>query len=288
MSALPDAPFCVLKVGGSVLTDRERIRTVNADALRQTAAALAGWLPRAPGPVVLVVGGGSFGHNVVAEHGLSLDGRHAQPAEAFELTASLFALKAAVARALADQGVRVMPLQETLLFGWGKEGARLTRPSVLSRCRAGGWLPLVTGGLVPRRGGVLQVMSSDRVARAVAGAFPVRRYVVLTDRPGLCDPFRAGFPLVRRVSAERHAEAMTLVRPATRLDVNGAMREKLLSVLELAARGVESVIGDGRELDAGTLATCFGDDPPGTCVEAAPTTAVSAPTPRSFAPIPPG
>lgn len=288
MRAVPDVPLCVLKVGGSILTDRERIRTVDADALRQAAAAVAGWLPRAPGPVVLVIGGGSFGHNVVAEHGLSLDGRHARPAEAFELTASLFALKAAVSRALADRGVRVMPLQETLLFEWRKEGSRLARPSALSRCLAGGWLPLVTGGLVPRRNGALSVMSSDRVARAVAGAFPVRRYVVLTDRPGLCDPLRAGFPLVRRVGADRHAEAVTLVHPPTKLDVVGGMQEKLLSVLELAAHGVESVIGDGRGLNADSLAAFFGDDPPGTRVEAAPTKAGCAPTPRSFAPIPRG
>jgi isopentenyl phosphate kinase len=288
MSALSPAPLCVLKVGGSILTDRARLRTVDADALRRAAIALAGWLPRAPGPVVLVVGGGSFGHNVMAEHGLSVDGRHARPAEAFELTAALFALKAAVARALADRGVRVMPLQETQLLAWGKDGPRLARPSLIARCLAGGWLPLATGGLVPRRGGLLPVMSSDRVAQAVASAFAVRRYVVLTDRPGLCDPLRAGFPLVRRVGADRHGEAVTLVQPPTKLDVNGGMREKLLSVLELAARGVESVIGDGRALEADTLAAFFGDDPPGTRVEAAATTAGCAPTPRSFAPTLPG
>lgn len=283
----PD-PVAVLKIGGSILTDRERYCTLDPGSLRRVAEALAGWLPGARCRVVLVLGGGSFGHNVVVEHGLGLDGRHRCPAEVFELTARLFELKVALARELAARGIAAMPLQETTLFGLRKDGTlRLARPAALARCLAGGWLPLLTGGPLPDHRNSFVPVSSDRLVLPLAEVFPVRRYVVLTDRPGLCDPTAPGSPPVRRVRADQHSDAVGLLWPSSKIDVTGGMGGKLQAVLQLAAAGVEAVIGDGRDLDAARLAACFGDDPPGTWIEAAaPTRAGPGSTPRSSSPTP--
>lgn len=281
-------PVAVLKIGGSILTDRRTYCVVDPASLRRVAEALAGWLPEAPRPVVLILGGGSFGHNVVVEHGLAFDGRHRHPAETFELTARLFELKTAMARELAACGVAAMPLQEAVLFGRRPDGGlRVAQRAVLERCFEGDWLPLVTGGLVPDRGRSFVPVSSDRLVLPLAEAFPVRRYVALTDRPGLCDPTAEGWPLVERVRMERCAEILELLRPSQKIDVTRGMEGKLEAILELAAAGVGSVIGDGRGLDAAKLAGYFGDDPPGTSIEAAAvTTGASGPTPRSSAPRP--
>lgn len=259
----------VLKIGGSVLTDRRKYCTIEGASLRRVAEALAGWLPVARFPVILILGGGSFGHNVVLEHELELDGQHGRPAEAFELTARLFELKSALARELAARRTPVMPLQETALFLRRVDGSLvLTAPAVLTQCFELGWLPVLTGGLVADGEKAFAPVSSDRLAIPLAEAFPVWRYVVLTDRPGLCDPNVAGWPLVERVPRDRHAEALTMLRSSSKVDVTGGMRGKLVTILELAAKGVGSVIGDGRSLDAAALTACFGDRPPGTYVEA--------------------
>jgi isopentenyl phosphate kinase len=260
----------VLKVGGSILTDRRHYCTLDPDSLRRVAAALAAWLPAAPCSVVLILGGGSFGHNVVLEHEVRFDGRHGRPTELFELTARLFDLKIAVVRELAARGVTAMPLQETAVFLRRLDGSlALSGPVALTRCFESGWLPVLTGGLLPDEESRSFVpVSSDRLALPLADRFPVWRCVMLTDRPGLCDPEAMECPPMRRVRRDRHPEALNLLGASSKADVTGAMGGKLRALLELAAAGVESVIGDGRGLDATVLASYFGEDPPGTFIEA--------------------
>lgn len=269
MKVLYRDPIAVLKIGGSILTDRREYCTIERASLRQVAEALAGWLPVAPFPMILILGGGSFGHNVVLEHEVGFDGQHGRPAEIFELTSRLFELKSAVARELAALRTPAMPLQETTLFLRRMDGGLLlTEPTVLTRCFELSWLPILTGGLVPDDENSFTPVSSDRLALPLAELFQVRRYVVLTDRSGLCDPKVAGWPLVERIRRDRHSEALSMLRSSPKVDVTGGMRGKLEATLELASAGISSVIGDGRNLDAETLAAYFGEDPPGTYVEA--------------------
>src|SRR6185369_5165343 len=86
-------PIVVLKVGGSLITDRRRYRVARLRAIDRVVRAIGAWRAHARPNVVIVLGGGSFGHNVVHRHGIDFGGAHRSPCEVFELSAALFELK---------------------------------------------------------------------------------------------------------------------------------------------------------------------------------------------------
>jgi len=67
----------VLKLGGSVITEKDRPETLDGDALERAADAIAAALEAGLDELVVVHGGGSFGHYNASEHGVSTtDGTH--------------------------------------------------------------------------------------------------------------------------------------------------------------------------------------------------------------------
>ena len=253
----------VLKIGGSLITDRRRYRVARPRAIDRMARAIGGWRARAPGDVLIVLGGGSFGHNVVDRHGLDPGGAHRSPCEVFELTAALYELKASFAAAMRRHGVPAMPLQETGLFTSRDEALALANPKPIEACFAAGYVPLVTGGLMVGDRGLLPV-GSDGIALPLLGPFAVRRVVMLTDRPGIM----RGDRVVRKVTPQRFDRIMSIIDAPKKLDVTGGMRGKFAAAVELARRGVETVIAGGAEITPAWLESVFSRRPPGTLVVA--------------------
>lgn len=247
----------ILKIGGSLSTARGAYRTARPDRIQQLAAALAAWHARYRHRAVVIVGGGSFGHDVAARFGIDPAGGPAPAAGLFELTEALFEVKSLYARALRDHGADAMPLQETFLFAeraahGGKPSLHVSDSRPLNACFASGMLALVTGGVVPADGGFV-ARSSDDLVRPLAAALAVRRVVLFTDGPGIV---RDG-DVVARVAPDEAAALFAHITPPAHVDVTGGMRGKLQAAMEVVADGVEVLIADGRALDAEAIERSF-------------------------------
>jgi isopentenyl phosphate kinase len=275
VSTPPRRSISVLKIGGSLLTDRRRYQRPRLRAIHRFAAAVAKWLTPRRRDVVIVLGGGSFGHNVVHKHELDPGGAHRTPAETFELTAALYQLKLLFARAMKRWSVPCMPLQETALFVDRGGMPTLSSACPLEVCFATGYVPLLTGGLIAgEQDSCLRIASSDRIPLSLCSAFDVRRVAMLTDQPGVLLDGR----VVPRISQEMFESTMALVPAATKLDFTGGMRGKIAAAFELAHMGVETVIAGG----SASLESLFSRRPPGTLIVAVPR--VAGPPPPSVSP----
>jgi isopentenyl phosphate kinase len=256
-------PVCAIKLGGSLITDRRAYRTVRGDALERCARAVACWVTRREAPVIVVLGGGSFGHHVVEQHRLSMDGHHRNPPEVFALTAALFDLKAAFSNCLARHRVASLPLQETGIFRVNGRPVTGTGLWAIDACLRGGYVPVLTGGLLVHRGDRFCPVSSDRMFLPLCKHFHIRRVAMFTDQAGV---LRRG-KVVARITQANRRHVLPHIAVPTRLDVTDGMRGKVDAALELARNGVETVITDGRHLDADVLTAAFGATPSGTLVE---------------------
>jgi len=107
----PRHPPVVLKLGGSLITDKNRPETLDDAALAAACDAVASAL--ADGAVdrlVVVHGGGSFGHHHASEHGVSTTAGTADAGAVMDIHSAMTELNRAVLNRLHERDVPAVPV----------------------------------------------------------------------------------------------------------------------------------------------------------------------------------
>jgi len=260
----------LLKLGGSLITDKTRPGVARPAMIRRLAKEIAAALRKSPGARVLVGhGSGSYGHAAASEGGLirGADARRRRDAIAHtQLRAA--DLHRIVVAALADAGARPFSFAPSsfLHASGGRITGRFVEPIFAALTR--GLLPVVYGDVVldAKRGAV--IVSTEELfvliaKEAASRRIPVARAVWLGETDGVNDG--DGAPIARLSSASALRTARR-VNGASGLDVTGGMALRLRAAGALASTGVPSCIVDGRK--PGTLAAAIaGVSPGGTRVD---------------------
>jgi isopentenyl phosphate kinase len=243
-------PLLLVKLGGSLITDKARPETARPAVLARLAGELAAGLPalrRRGWGVVVGHGSGSFGHVAAAEHRVAagLDGDPAQLAGVAHTQSRAAALHHLVASALRSAGLPAWSFapSSALVAAAGEPAHLAAEPLALAL--AAGLLPVTYGDVVTDRRQGVAIASTETVFRALAAALPehgwrVREALWLGVTPGvLDDDGRAVAEIRRGDAAAAHAGA------AAGTDVTGGMAHRLDTALALADLGIESWILDG-------------------------------------------
>lgn len=287
------ADVLLVKLGGSLITDKTRAGTPLPETLRRLAGELAAGLPQARQRGLAVVvghGSGSFGH-VAAAHHRVVDGvpdfsgggtaadeaLHTPTLVGASLTqARAGELHALVVAALHEAGLAPFSIApSSTLVADGRIPASFHAEPLVRALRAG-LLPVVYGDVVMDRRQGVAICSTEAVFQALAEALPehglrVREVLWLGRTAGIYDDAGAVIREVRPGdAAARHAGA------AEGTDVTGGMAHRLEAALELARRGVASRVADGTVPDLLRRAL-QGVEIPGTRVPAAPDADRAAP-----------
>ncbi|HVL48409.1 MAG TPA: isopentenyl phosphate kinase [Candidatus Thermoplasmatota archaeon] len=228
----------VVKLGGSILTDKSRYRTLRADVL----ARLAGELAEARFSGAVVHGAGSFGHVLAREHRLSEGGGREKAAPFARVHADVRALDLAVLEALIAAGLAPVAIPP---FALPDDEAARVRPFVEAVAR--GLVPVTHGDAVldPARG--FGIVSGDALLAPLARALKVERVVVATDVDGLFDrdPKLGGARLLERV---RSTDLGVAEAGASRApDVTGGMGGKVKALAGVAAAATPVTLVNGLE-----------------------------------------
>lgn len=248
-------PLVVLKVGGSLVSDKAGARNLDLEALAGYARRFAELAQVAD--AVLVAGGGAFGHGAV--RGLDPGSRTA----ALGLTEATFAVKWAWVRALADAGVPALPVQVAAV-ATVRDGRPEMTDDVVRRLLDAGVTPVLAGDCVPDATGHLRVVGSDVVPLLVVErlARPAR-VVMLTDVPGILTGGPGG-DVVPLVDPDDPAPAFEHLWETPAWDTSGSMAGKLGALLACAASGADCTIMRGSpDLDLTFLARPRAQWPPG-------------------------
>lgn len=255
----------VIKLGGSVLTDKSRYRVLRRANMKRLATEIA----ESTRDACIVHGAGSFGH-VVAQQHLLARGRSesdAQDAAASQVHRDVRDLHARVVAGLAEAGlapVGVAPFD----FATLREGALDTidlRP--IHRAIAAGLMPVSFGDLVPDATRGYGILSGDVVVEQLARDLKPERVVFATDVDGLYDrpPHEEDAVLLERVTPD---EAVAATTAGSRgIDVTGGMAGKVARLATIARAGVPVLVVNGTK--RGRLAEALaGRDVVGTLVAA--------------------
>jgi len=233
----------LVKLGGSVLTDKARLRTPR----RPTIARLARELSGASEPLMVVHGAGSYGHILARRHRLH-EGRpdRVKLVAGARVQRDVKALDALVVDAMIAAGLAPVSLAPSALLTMD-DGRVASFDATPFRDYAGmGLTPVTFGDVVRDRVRGIAICSGDVLMLELAKAFRPTRVVFVADVDGLftADP--------KRRRGARFLEAVRVddlgaidFTPARAADVTGSIEGKVRRMFEIAATADECVILNG-------------------------------------------
>jgi len=215
----------VLKLGGSVITEKDRTETVDVANLGAAVEALAG-----REDVVVIHGGGSFGHHHAAEHGVSAtEGTH--DGEAIRaIHEAMKRLNTAVVEGLSGEGTPALPVHPLSVASRDADGNLHAPTAHVETMLAEGFVPVLHGDVIVHAEKGATILSGDELVVALASALDADRVGVCSAVPGVYD--ESGEVISHIDSFEAVADALG---GSDETDVTGGMAGKVRQLLELDA-----------------------------------------------------
>ncbi len=216
----------VLKIGGSLITDKSDSHTIDERMLDRVAAAIAGADPDA---IVLVHGGGSFGHPVAAAHGITDRDIVCDPRAINAVVAAMTTLHETVLEVLTDAGVPAVSVPPRAIYRKRTDGTLEGSTETIAEILAAGFIPVLHGDVVVHDAAGFSVASGDGIALHLAGALEADRIGLCTGVAGVLD--RDG-KVIDRI--ERFGEVADAIDDPEGTDVTGGMARKVQTLLEMS------------------------------------------------------
>jgi isopentenyl phosphate kinase len=257
----PPLAVTLVKLGGSLLTDKTAVEAARPLVIARLAAEIAGVAPAlaaAGQGLVVAHGSGSFGHVAARRHGIAGGLREASQLPGVSLTQErAAALHWQVVAAFAIAGLHPFSLAPSSSVVSVAGQPRTFAGEPLRLALAHGLLPVLYGDVVLDREQGAAICSTERLFVLLAGELPkhgiaIRRVLWLGQTDGVED--QAGRAVARLDAASfaalqqgaAGASASTpAVTGAAGTDVTGGMLHRVETALELAARGIPSLIANG-------------------------------------------
>ncbi|MEB3851165.1 MAG: hypothetical protein LRS49_01100 [Desulfurococcales archaeon] len=225
--------LAAVKLGGSLVTVKSRPYTIDWGSLRGAASQLAAHRQRG-GRLVLVHGGGSFGHAEVERLRAELGSPELPASAAARVQHAMLRLATAVAEALIGAGLPASVHPAHTLCGCGPCSYKPLEADL-----GEGLTPTTYGDAIPCGGRTL-IVSGDQLVVEAALSLGADCVLFAIDKPGVIGP---------------RGEVLEEVSPASALgdaggpaaaDVTGGLRGKLEWAFRAAASGVEVRIVGGQ------------------------------------------
>lgn len=231
MQCWRDETIKVLKIGGSIITDKTRPACARMSEIERVTEEIA----QSPEDLIFVHGAGSFGHAPAKKYGLP--GKF--DPEGLRNTHSCVAkLNSLVVDALAKAGANPIPVHP--LSSVALQNGRIKNFFVepIAEMLERGLLPVLHGDIAMDITKGAGIVSGDQIVAYLAKALKAGVIAVGTDRDGV---IFEGTPL-REITRERLPELGSAIGASSSVDVTGGMRGKLLELLDLADSGSNSII----------------------------------------------
>ncbi|MCD6428919.1 MAG: hypothetical protein J7L12_04835 [Desulfurococcales archaeon] len=234
----------VVKLGGSVITRKDKPFTVNVPVLCSLAQQIGRYLRENPQvALVLVHGGGSFGHTLVREC-LSTYGDITQ--ECFVRVAHyMMMLNSVVLEVLLANNVKAVSIP-TRSICYVSSSEAICNVEQIRRYLDSGICPVVFGDVViDVRSMRYVVVSGDRLAHIIAQKLGAKEVVFVTDVEGVftSDPKKdRSARLIRELKA---SEVCSKVEFKEVTDVTGGMGAKVSELIRHCAEGTKILVVGG-------------------------------------------
>lgn len=240
----------ILKLGGSVITHKERYAALNEEVLNSISVELA---DASSDSMVVVHGAGSFGHMLARKYGLTNPQKDASlPRGIAEVQRDVRTLNLYVLNSLISSGIPAVSIPPAVCAGLDNGSLSRMDMAYFREFLELGNAPVSFGDVVPDSVRGVSILSGDTIMEALAQEFHPEKAVFVLDVDGLFDrsPGEKGAVLYRELTPSE-LEGILKNKPLNSIarsgvvDITGSIRGKMESALRIARGGIDTYLVNG-------------------------------------------
>ena len=225
----------LLKLGGSLITDKDREYTPRLDKLRELSLEIKAALDTAPGlSLILGHGSGSFGHVAAKKHGTRNGVQTKEQWLGFtEVRYQAAELNRYVLQSLLEAGIPALPFPPSASMVSNDRKVIHHNIETIRRALYVGLLPVVQGDVAfdDSLGGT--ILSTEDVFTFLVDQFPVSRILLAGIEAGVWEDFPARTRLVKQIQLTDYEAMRSGIQGSASTDVTGGMKAKVEEMLSL-------------------------------------------------------
>jgi isopentenyl phosphate kinase len=233
----------ILKLGGSVITVKDKPLTPNVHAIKRLAEEISRAEAR---PLIIVHGGGSFGHPLAKKYGISEGFKDAsQVFGASETHQAMVSLNDLLVKSLLEHDLPAFSISPSSFIMTRNGRIQDLNEEILGTMLESGLIPVLYGDVVMDSERGFAILSGDQIAAALAVKLKAERIIMGIDVDGLYDSDPKSNPdaqLINHISAKELPLALRHVGPSRVPDVTGGMMGKILELKVAVESDVEVLI----------------------------------------------
>jgi len=263
----------VLKLGGSVITVKEKPFTPNEGAIRRLAKEIKKAEVKS---LILIHGGGSFGHPLAKEYRIKEGYVDSSQIVGFSKTRQAMAsLNKMVLDALIQEGVPAVAIQPSAFVVTNNGRIQHIEMETILGLLKLGVVPVLYGDAVLDSALGFTILSGDQLTSKIALELGAEKIVVGVDVDGLytANPkIDSSAHLIQCITLEELKRLQNKIGKAEVTDVTGGMLGKVLELIPAVAHGIRAIIVNASKPN-NVYKALKGEEVTGTIIEASETVA---------------
>ncbi|MDH5437382.1 MAG: isopentenyl phosphate kinase [Candidatus Bathyarchaeota archaeon] len=233
----------VLKLGGSVITNKEKPLTPNLPAIER----LTSEISRANvSRLVLVHGGGSFGHPIAKQYSIEEGYRDQSQIMGFSKTRqAMTTLNKLVVDSLIQHNIPAVAVQPSSCTITKQGRINLMEERPLRKLLEMGFVPVLYGDAVLDSDTGFAILSGDQLISSLATRLEAERIIIGIDVDGLYTSDPKTDPkarLIQHITPQELRKMQHKIGEAGVTDVTGGMLGKVLELMPAVEKGIQVII----------------------------------------------
>jgi isopentenyl phosphate kinase len=243
MRELSEAKLVILKIGGSVITDKNGELAARTDVINRLAEEIQKARVK---NLIIVHGGGSFGHPTAQKYGIK-EGlkNNAQKVGFAETHHVMTVLNGLIMDALVWHSIPAFSMAPSCCVVTENGRIKLCEDTVLKMFLKMGFMPVLYGDAVLDERLGFTVLSGDQLVSHLARKFHAGKIIIGVDTDGLynADPKVAkNAKLYNHLTLRELEKVKSKLGGSTATDVTGGMLGKISELVPAVAQGIPVVI----------------------------------------------
>jgi isopentenyl phosphate kinase len=226
--------LALIKLGGSVVTFKEKPLTANLQAINNIARAIA----RLNIPIILVHGGGSFGHYWSVKYDMHTKPNNYDPYGISIVHESMVHLNQIIVKFMIKERINAYAFMPSTFMSGQRP---ITRKIIeLKSIAQNGIMPVTFGDIVHIKKTKYSVLSGDVIMTILAQALHPSKVLFTLNVDGIYKNIKTKEIIKEIANRNRSIELSTV-----EADVTGGMRRKVIEAFKIARSGIDVLMING-------------------------------------------